>query len=186
MTTAPDKAIEVPAQKTTEITQAEVLQKLNNARIDALRLIVRGVCIYGFGTLGGFALGGIGAGVAAGYFGLGALAVTGASLLGVVTGGVAGFFGAKVFVMGMIEDFTFDHGLEVGKLGLRGLGNLLKKAKEAVPSIKKPLEAVEGLATKTENLAKKPPGFLGRLFAVEAAKKVAKAAASVVMKPKVK
>lgn len=184
MTDKPEPTTDVAAKKNTDITQAEVLEKLNSARADALKLIVRGICAYGFGVAGGLVLGGIGAGVAAGYFGLGALAVTGATLLGIAVGGVAGFFGAKVFVMGMIEDFTFDHGLEVGKLGLRGLGNLLKKAKEAVPSIKKPLEAVEGLTTKTENLAKNPPGLLGRLFAVEAAKKVAKTVAGAVIKPK--
>lgn len=156
---------EAPADAKTEtkdngVSREELLGKLKGMGKQGFKMGLKALVVCPLIAGGGLLLGGAAAGIAATALGWSTLAFLGAMVAGAAAGGVAGWFGAKMYAAGLVEDFAVSNGLELGQMGLRELLSLIGKAKKAAPAIKKPLEALEGAG----KLAGKGLGKLGNWF----------------------
>jgi hypothetical protein len=84
-----------------------------------------GILYAGLVTLG-LVGGGASAYFAAGHFGYNGWWAMLAVILGIAVGGVAGFFAAKIAVLGIIEDMYWRAGIKAGKAGYEKGKELLK------------------------------------------------------------
>lgn len=101
-------------------------------------LAVKAGILYAALIFLGLVGGGIGGWWGAEHFGFGAWIATLCSLLGVAIGGIAGFFAAHIAVVGIVQDMLLDAGIKAGKVGYRAGMKLLKEKRAAQQQAARP------------------------------------------------
>ena len=96
-----------------------------------LGLAVKAGILYVALVVLGLIGGGIGAYQGAGHFGYGGWWGTLAAFIGVIAGGVGGFFLAQIIILGIMQDMLLDAGIEAGKIGYKAAMKKLAEKKAA-------------------------------------------------------